>query len=143
MNIRVAGIICESNRILTMKYIYGEENVYVIPGGNLEFGEEMKEALARELEEELKLKVDVLSEILTVETIRENEKTLHQLFEVEKMETEAELDPDETKALELCWLEIDKLSNFNLYPNVGTQIQQWSKNELTDKYVGEIVQNWF
>ena len=71
IKIRPAIFILENQdgipKILTMKYNYGGEEVYNLPGGNLELGEYLNEALAREMIEELGIKVSVGELILVGE----------------------------------------------------------------------------
>lgn len=50
----VAAIICKDNRIMIAKRGYGEfEGMYEFPGGKIEPHESQKEALVRELKEEM------------------------------------------------------------------------------------------
>jgi ADP-ribose pyrophosphatase YjhB (NUDIX family) len=139
VKIRVAGVTIEKGKILTMRYNYGGQNVYVLPGGNLEFGEEMKDALQRELLEELQIETEVGDEVLIAEVVLNEEKTLHQLFTCKIKKGDPQLNTIETKALEVCWLDMGKIGNYNLYPNVS---QYLLKDFLEDKYVGVIEQKW-
>jgi 8-oxo-dGTP diphosphatase len=141
MHIRVAGIIVEANRVLTLKYQYGETDVYAIPGGNLEFGESLEEALLREYVEELGIITEVKDDGFTCETLKDSEKTLHQLYWLKIKEGKPVINILETSALEICWLDIDKLDTYNLYPSVGTYIKESSN--LKDKYLGDVKQQWF
>ncbi|MFT7250156.1 MAG: 8-oxo-dGTP diphosphatase [Arcticibacterium sp.] len=141
MKVRVAGVIMEGNKVLTLRYRYGGVDVFAIPGGNLDFGETMKEALVREYKEELSIFTEVKEEAFSCETLRETEKTLHQLYWLKIKEGEPIINSSETTALEVCWLEIDKLETYNLYPNVGTYIKESSS--LKDKYLGDVQQQWF
>lgn len=139
MKVRVGGIVIEKSKVLTMRYEYGGDNVYVLPGGNLEFGEEMKDALQRELYEELQIQTEVGEEFLTAEVVLKNERTLHQLFTCKITQGELILNPKETKALEVCWLALSEIGDYNLYPNVAAYL---GKGFLEDKYVGVIEQKW-
>ncbi|AWV99738.1 NUDIX domain-containing protein [Arcticibacterium luteifluviistationis] len=140
MKVRVAGVIKEGNRVLTLRYNYGGVDVFALPGGNLEFGEELKEALKREYFEEIQIDIKVGEELLTAEVIREGEQTLHQIFECSINKGVPILNPAETTSLEVCWLEIDRIKEYNLYPNINIYL---GEIDLANKYVGVIEQKWF
>jgi ADP-ribose pyrophosphatase YjhB (NUDIX family) len=126
-----------------MRYEYSGQCIYNLPGGNLEFGEEMKEALSRELDEELGVEV-VLSEapVLIAEVINERGETLHVMYEATLVKGIPQLNPSETTALELVWLPIDSLAEVNMYPAVGKHIQLWKEGQLESPHVGQIEQIW-
>lgn len=54
---RVAGIIIKDGKILLMRRIKNGEEYYVLPGGSVEEGESVEDALKREIKEELSLNV--------------------------------------------------------------------------------------
>ena len=83
INIRPAVLIIENQQILTMQYQYGGQEVYNLPGGNLELGEHLSDALMREMHEELGIEVSIGEMILVGEVYFEDRKnhTLHLLFE--------------------------------------------------------------
>jgi 8-oxo-dGTP diphosphatase len=147
IKIRPAILIIENQKILTMKYIYGGKEVYNLPGGNLELGEYLNEALAREMVEELGIEVEVGKLILIGEVhsgIEEQMKqTLHLLFEGKITEGVPTLNPKETSALDIQWLSVNDLENINLYPKLTTQIKDYLAGKLQNKYIGKIDQPWF
>ena len=64
----VAGIVCRENKILATQRGYGEfKDGWEFPGGKLEAGETVVEALKRELREELDMEVVVGDLLETVE----------------------------------------------------------------------------
>lgn len=145
INIRPAILIIENQQILTMQYNYGGQEVYNLPGGNLELGEHLSDALAREMQEELGIEVSVGEMILVGEVYFEARKkhTLHLLFEGKITAGTPTLNPKETSALAIKWLAINDLNTVNLYPNLTKQIQDYLAGKLNNKYVGKITQRWF
>ncbi len=143
--IRPAILIIENQSILTMQYRYGEQEVYNLPGGNLELGEYLSEALAREMQEELGIEVTVGELIAVGEVyVKENNKqTLHLLFAGKIKVGIPTLNPKETSALDIRWLPIDELNSVNLYPNIAPTIQDYLTGNLLNKYTGKIEQQWF
>lgn len=145
INIRPAILIIENQQILTMQYNYGSQEVYNLPGGNLELGEHLSDALAREMQEELGVEVSVGGMILVGEVYFEERKkhTLHLLFEGIITAGIPTLNPKETSALAIKWLAINELEKVNLYPNLSKAIQDYLAGKLSNKYVGKIDQQWF
>jgi 8-oxo-dGTP diphosphatase len=145
MKVRPAILIIENNQILTMQYRYAEQDVYNLPGGNLELFETMADTLAREMVEELGLEVAVGKMILLGEIIQEaqSKSALHAVFEGKILKGSPILNPKETSAKSIVWLPIEDLLQYNMYPNVGGFIQQHLANKLQNPYVGPIEQAWF
>ncbi len=145
INIRPAVLIIENQQILTMQYQYGGQEVYNLPGGNLELGEHLSDALMREMHEELGIEVSIGEMILVGEVYFEDRKkhTLHLLFEGKITAGVPTINPKETSALAIKWLDIDDLKKVNLYPNLSKSIQDYLAGKLNNKYIGKIDQQWF
>ncbi len=54
---RVSAVIIKDDKILLIKRIKPDKVYYVFPGGGVETGEELEQALIREIKEELSLKI--------------------------------------------------------------------------------------
>ena len=80
--IRCRGVILHEGKLLVVKH---SENVdfYALPGGHLEFGEDVKECLSRELIEELGIKPEI-GQLLYVHTFidKNNIQPVEFFFEV-------------------------------------------------------------
>lgn len=142
MNIRPAIFILNAkSELLTMHYRYGNEDVYNLPGGNLEFGETMAHTLLRELQEELLIDIEVGS-LRCVAEVHFPEKqmhTIHCIFNGKITQGEPILNPTETKALGIRWIPWERLSEVNLYPNITEALVE----NGTAIYLGKINQKWF
>ncbi len=57
--IRVAGLLIHEGSILMVEQGRGDERYWLLPGGGVQFGETLSDALRRELQEELGLRVGV------------------------------------------------------------------------------------
>jgi ADP-ribose pyrophosphatase YjhB (NUDIX family) len=145
INIRPAILIIGNQQVLTMQYNYGGQEVYNLPGGNLELGEYLSEALVREMQEELGIEVAVGEMILVGEVYFEDRKkhTLYLLFEGKITAGTPKLNPKQTSALAIKWINISDLDTVNLYPNLSKSIQEYLAGKLNNKYIGKINQQWF
>ena len=147
MKIRPAAVIIENNRVLLLRYSYGGTTVYQFPGGNIEEAETMEQTLSRELLEELTLPIKVGRLYLSAQVINNKKKqaTLHCLFEGKILNaSKPTINPEETSAIEVVWMEMNQLAQLNLYPSVGAALVEISKaGTYENNYLGEINQPWF
>jgi ADP-ribose pyrophosphatase YjhB (NUDIX family) len=57
--VRVGGLVIEDGRLLLIAHRKGKRVYWLLPGGGVDFGESLEEALERELKEELGIAVSV------------------------------------------------------------------------------------
>ncbi len=145
ISIRPALLLIENNKILTLKYIYGGTEVLNLPGGNLELGEHLEEALCREMMEELGITIELSGLVCIGDTFLEQKQkhTFHIIFEGKLVSGVPKVNPKETSALDIFWLPISELDKVNLYPNVSEPLQKYLNGLLEDKYISRIKQQWF
>jgi 8-oxo-dGTP diphosphatase len=144
MKTRPSAIIIADNKLLTLKYIYSETEIYAIPGGNLEFGEKLEQALIRELSEEIGLEIEVQNLLFLAEVHQQDKETLHCVFNAQIVSGTPKLNPNETTALEICWIPLDAIEDFNLYPNIKTQLKEhFLEGKDHHVFLGEITQPWY
>lgn len=124
MRIRPGAYIVRDHRVLTLKYTYSGGIIYALPGGNLEFGEELESALVRELEEELGIRCRPGEVLHVAEVMHRGENTIHFIFKCGDFPGEPQLNPAETKAEEIAWLPLSELDRFTLYPNIGSALMR-------------------
>ena len=145
MRCRPALILVERNHILLMKYQYGNEFVYNLPGGNPDPGETLAETIVRECQEELNIEVEVGNLLMVGDILpsENREPSVHILFEGKIISGIPELQPEQTTALELVWVSISEITKINMYPNVSEALQDMLFLQKAGKYVGAIRQAWF
>lgn len=124
MKVRPSALIIQDNNVLTLKYTYPQGVIYALPGGNLEFGEELKTALQRELQEEIGIQT-VIGEIAHIaEVLLHKENTVHIVFDCKTFTGNPLVNPVETKAEEIVWIPLDSLGQYTLYPNIGQFVKR-------------------
>lgn len=149
MKVRPSALIwrqsASQTEVLLMRYCYGGQDVFALPGGNPDRDETLPETIRREIQEELGVSVDVGEMILAGEMLltQRNDDVLHVVFAARNLRGEPALNSDETTALELVWKPISDLIAVNMYPNVGALIQAWFESNISSGYVGRIEQQYF
>lgn len=142
MRVRPSALIIERNCVLTMKYRYGEADVYALPGGNPDPGESLSEVIVREIREELGVETEVDQLVLCGEVIGEDGRkdALHAVFLVHLIAGLPRLNPEHTSALEIVWLSMADLTSKHLYPHVGHEIRAFIHGNPPIVYLGKIDQ---
>ena len=142
MKVRPSAIILKGESVLTLRYCYANTNIFALPGGNPDPGENLNEALVRELNEELGIVAEVDEMVLCGEVIWDEIKkeTLHTVFITKILAGIPELNPEHTTALEIVWLPFAALCDTLLYPNVGKYILTRLKGKPEPVHIGVIDQ---
>lgn len=113
------GIFVKEGRVL-IAHAIGHNNTF-LPGGHIEFGESAKDALIREIKEEIGVNC-VLGKFLgIVEHKWERQGVLHcelnQLFEVDSDEIDVDRNPKSMEShIEFYWCNPNELDHHNLQP---------------------------
>ena len=69
ISVRCAGLFVCGNRILFVQHTKEDRSYFLLPGGNLQFGEKMTDALVREFSEELSVTAAVGNFLYLTESI--------------------------------------------------------------------------
>jgi 8-oxo-dGTP diphosphatase len=145
MKVRPSVLIIENQKVMLMRYRYGQADVYNLAGGNPDKGETLTQTLVRELREELGIEIEIGAMILSGEVILEEQKNdvLHCVFRAKISAGIPILNPAETSALELAWILIEDLHTIEMYPNIGIDLQKILMKESDYEYIGKISQKWY
>lgn len=122
---RTCGIIKQEDKFLIMRV--NKTSYYHIPGGHIEIGEDSKQAVIREIKEEIGCNVKKANLFAIQENFwtRNNKKChgieFYYMIEPEqklKMEDQEklEIDKGEEKLLELKWVTLEELKSIDLRP---------------------------
>lgn len=149
MKVRPSALIwrqyAAQTEVLLMRYCYGQQDVFALPGGNPDRNETLPETIRREIREELGVSVEIGEMILAGEMLltQRNDDVLHVVFAARNLQGEPSLNAAETTALELVWKPVAELDKLNMYPNIGAKIQPWFSSAAYLGYVGRIDQQYF
>jgi ADP-ribose pyrophosphatase YjhB (NUDIX family) len=120
--IRVAGLLIHDESILMVEQGRGDERYWLLPGGGVQFGETLSDALRRELQEELGLRVGVQRLLAIVESISPEpdyaKHVIHLMFEI-SAPAEALPEPHDAKVLKARFLSEFQLQSADVRPPVA------------------------
>ncbi|MCU5586491.1 NUDIX hydrolase [Bacillus cereus] len=94
MQVRVTGILIEGEKVLLVKQKVASRN-WSLPGGRVENGETLEEAMSREMREETELEVKIKKLLYVCDKPDASPSLLHITFLLEKIEGEITLPSNE------------------------------------------------
>lgn len=130
-HVRVSGVLLKDNKIFLQKI--KDKNEYALPGGHLQFGETLEEALVREYQEEIGAAIKCIRLLWTEENFWVwKGKDAHNIgfyFLIDLCEgaidTETFLPSKDNNSVEFGWVSLDNLDNKNVFPT-------FLKNEINN-----------
>jgi ADP-ribose pyrophosphatase YjhB (NUDIX family) len=138
--VRIAGILVKDDKLLLIQHKKNGKEYWLLPGGGVDFGETMQEALKREFIEETNLNINVNELLFISEAIDpEGEKhIINFFFKVEYVDGTLKL-AKEKRLVDLKYIDIDEIDNIIMYPNIKKQLINYFKNnDNSIKYIGNI-----
>lgn len=110
----VAAIICHQERVLATQRGYGEfKGYWEFPGGKIESGESRRDALIREIQEELALDIQISAPFLTIE---EDYPAFHLNLHCYLCTMAPGQSPTLKEHLKALWLDRQNLTDINWLP---------------------------
>ena len=128
LRIRVGAICCENNSLLLVEHEKDNKRYWLLPGGGMQVGETMKDALVREVMEETSIEIRVNDLLGVCESISPDKTRhiVHLLYEVVRIGGEPGVSRD-PRVRRSVFLPIAELDNIMLHP----PICGWLKKLLT------------
>jgi ADP-ribose pyrophosphatase YjhB (NUDIX family) len=115
----VYGVTILDSKILVVQQKQGvHEGKFDLPGGGIEPGETIEEALRREFQEEVGMSFDLMTHLCNLTAITENrEKSthLHQIGLIYKIENICKME-HQNPELDSFWIEVEECAKMNLTP---------------------------
>lgn len=121
--IRVGAIIVNNNEILLVKHVKPHASYWLLPGGGVEPGETLPDALRRELQEEACLEIDPGEPCMLVDSIMPDggRHIVNVHFRATILSGEPRLGIDDTVS-EVAFVPLADLPGLTFYPNVAENI---------------------
>lgn len=139
MKNRVRLIIIKNNKIILIKRSVEKRVYWVIPGGKVEQNETFEEALVREAEEELNIKIKVNKLLVKLNCMKSGLEDYKEYFYLCKIVSgepkkgngpEYQNDTYYKGRYDIEWREIEELDKINLQPKIIKNIIIKNKNKI-------------
>jgi len=143
IRIRVAGICLDKkNRLLLVNHQKNGKSYWLLPGGGVEYGETLHEALKREFMEEMTLKIKKMGELIFINDSIYPGGKRHVINMYFKVEVAGVLKPNPDHILKnAVYLEKSEFEKILFYPDIKSDIiRMWS--DAFCKQAGYIKTRW-
>ncbi len=133
---RIAGIYARGGNILLVKHRKAGREYYLLPGGGQETGESAVEALSREWQEELSLKVTVGKFLFCGESVpAESRRTqvFQMVFQIDTIEGNIEVKREGALA-GYDWIPINRIDEIAFFPDCLPQVKAFCRGEEYASY---------
>ena len=139
--LRVAPVIVKDDAILLVRHIKGGKTYWLLPGGGVEYGESLAEALIREVKEEANLDILIGHLILVNDSIPpdRHRHVVNLYFTAEVTGGQLVMGSDDNLA-ELRYVPLDELTELEFYPDVRHELLQAIRAGYPDRaaYLGNL-----
>lgn len=137
--IRVAALTIIDGRVLTVRHAARGTEYHLLPGGGVEWGESLPDALVREVEEETGLLVSVGRLIFLSDTISPDGRRhiVHVTFACDVTGGEIRIPRDDYRIVGVDLVDPAELTTMDLRPPIADEVLGFTRGELPDSpYLG-------
>ena len=139
--IRVAAAILNGDQLLMVRHEKDGRSYWLLPGGGVDVGETLQDALHRELWEEMRVKGSVGDLVLVNDAIAPDASRhiLQIVFTASITEGTPKLGED-PRVVEIAYQPIEAIPTLTVYPSIADELYQAAKASFPQKaqYLGNI-----
>ena len=123
IRVRVAGIIMRDNKVLLIAHKKGRDEYWLVPGGGIDYGESARDALIREMKEELSADVSVNDLVFSCDSIDPSgaRHVLNLFFLCDSGSSGLKIG-DDPRLSRFNYFSAEELSSLTIHPPCGEQL---------------------
>ncbi|MCL2155584.1 MAG: NUDIX hydrolase [Leptospirales bacterium] len=139
VRVRVAGILINNNEILLIAHKKDNDIYWLLPGGGVDYGESLSEALIREFIEELNIEITVNDLALISDSIDPagDRHIINIFFLCEYSKGEFMLGND-LRLYDFKFFKRDEIPNIKLFPPINNELISIIDSGAKMKYIGKL-----
>ena len=138
LRVRVGGIIIENNRLLLIAHKKDHDIYWLVPGGGVEFGESLDEALRREFIEELNIRIQTHSLAMVFDSIEPSGKRhiVNICFYCSCESGNIQIG-EEKRLHDYAFYSLEELKRVPMYPPINRDLQAILNKDKHEIYLGK------
>ena len=126
IELRAAALCIAGGKVLLVNHRKHGESYWVLPGGHVEHGESLADALAREMDEELGLDVTVGPLALVHDFITGKRHVVNHVFRIDLDNDAFTLSPGKTLK-DARWVPLDEIDAIDLRPAIAKHLRRFAE----------------
>lgn len=138
VRIRVAGILGKDHKILLVAHKKDGRVYWLLPGGGVNYGESLEEALKREFREELNIQVEVGQPYLIFDSIEPSGKRhiVNICFNCDYISGDLKLGKDR-RLHDYKFFEDNEIKSIDMFPPINHELSRRLNGEKSELYLGK------
>jgi len=139
VRIRVAGVLISGERVLLIAHKKNNDIYWLLPGGGVDYGETLKEALEREFAEELNINVTINDLAFISDSIDPagNRHVVNICFLCEYQGGDYLLG-NEHRLHDFSFFRKDEIADIKIFPPINSELIFLIDNKAKGKYIGKL-----
>lgn len=144
--VRVSGMLLSNEGVLLVRQSKGDRTYWLLPGGGVERGEDLEQAICREFREEVGLEVQVDEPLGLVESISPDGGRSHHTIQIIFRVSEGGRDPGgndsaplpvagDSAIREIAWFAACDLATLELHPPIADLLATWMSAQGPGRFV--------
>jgi len=139
LRVRVAGVIIEDDKLLLIAHKKDGQVYWLLPGGGVDYGESLDEALIREFKEELNIAIDVKEMAFMCDSIDPHgDRHIVNLCFFSTISSRDFEIGDDPRLYDYKFFTKNELETLKIHPPVNKNLISILDGNLNDLYIGKV-----